>query len=105
MPGFRTGEKPAPIRSDEPAALDPDDHVDALTCERLRQAVEGGTKSSRILQQRRDVVEENPGFREVGHVANLRFEIHRHLVVNPVSRPLGAMWSTSTRSTRAPDGP
>jgi len=86
-------------------ALLGDDDVDLLVLVWLEHEVDRLLVGGGVLEKRRDVVEENPGFRKVGHMANHRFEIHRHLVVNPVSRPLGAMCSTSTRSTRAPDGP
>src|SRR5207253_67688 len=60
---------------DEAAALDANDDLDVLVAERRAEAVERRAEPERILQQRRDVVEENPGFRKVGHVANLRFEV------------------------------
>src|SRR5262249_39227930 len=91
---------------DEPAALDADDEIDALVLERDRQAVDRSAQAGRVLQQRRDVVEENAGFREIGDVSNLGLEIvHGHEAENPVSRPVGASASTSTSSTRAPGGP
>src|SRR5262249_14986545 len=91
---------------DESAALDADDDIDALVHEGQRQAVDRGAKTVGVLQQRRDVVEENAGFREIGNVANLRLQIvDGHVTENPVSRPVGITSSTSTSSTRALGGP
>src|SRR5262249_11865619 len=91
---------------DEAAALDADDDVDALILERYRQAVDRGMQTRRVLEQRRDVVEENAGFREIGNVSNLALEVvHVHDVEKPVSRPVGGSESTSTSATRAPRGP
>src|SRR5205823_6327555 len=88
------------------AAFDPDDDVDALIFEGEREAVDGGAQSHGILQERRDVVEQNPGFRKVRDVTNFLFErVRSHLIMKPVSRPPGMMCSTSTCSTRAPGGP
>jgi len=41
----------------------------------IRQAVDCRVQPGRILQQRGDVVKQNAGFREVGHVANTGFPI------------------------------
>ena len=82
---------------DEAAALDADDDVDALILEGEREAVDRRAKAHRILQQRGDVVEEDPRLGKIGDVANLGFQIvHGHATVKPVSRPLGTVPSTST---------
>src|SRR5262245_12765621 len=60
----------------EAAALDADDEIDALILERQRETVDGRVKTIRILEERGDVVEENPGFRKIGNVPNLCFEVH-----------------------------
>ncbi|MNC85312.1 hypothetical protein D3C83_09030 [compost metagenome] len=61
---------------DEPAALDADDRVDPAVLVRRRQHVDGRPVALRIAQQRRDVVEEDAGLREVGNAANVLFEVH-----------------------------
>src|SRR4029079_846441 len=88
-------------------AFDADDQVDAFPFEGYRQAVDRRAKPGGILHQRGDVVKENPGFREIGHVPDLGFEMVHigHRMLKPVSRPVGIMSSTSTRSTRACGGP
>src|SRR5581483_6546737 len=93
---------------DEAAALDADNELDALIAERQHQRVDRKAKSLAILEERRDVVEEDAGFRKIGNVANLRFQLVHvsiHLTLKPVSRPVGIVSSTSTSSTRAPGGP
>src|SRR5262249_52739872 len=108
----------------EPAALDAHDEVDVLIDEGGRQSVDRRMETVRVLQQRRDVVEENASLRKVGHVADLGFEIvhvemsghlmmnqlmlnqlmPNHLMLKPI-RSLGVDSSTLTSSTRAPGGP
>src|SRR5262249_61265473 len=71
-----------------------------------RKTVDGRAQSRRILQQGRDVVEENARLRKVGNVADFCFQlVHGHSTKNPVSRPVGVTTSTSTSSTRAAGGP
>src|SRR3954469_8847755 len=90
----------------EAPALYPDHEIDALILERDRETVDRGAQAGGVLEQRRDVVEEDARFGKIGDVANLGFElIHGQLTENPVSRPVGTTASTSIVSTRAAGGP
>ena len=53
----------------------PDDGVDVLADEALGQRVDDDVKSLGIGEERRDVLEENPRLREIGHVANERAHV------------------------------
>src|SRR5438445_554532 len=59
----------------EPAALDADDDVDPLILKWERKAVDGRAESCRLLQQRRDVVEQDSSLRKIWYVTNLCFEM------------------------------
>jgi hypothetical protein len=72
---------------DEPAALDPDNDLDGSIVERQRHRVDGSSETRRLLQERRDVVEENSGLRKIGNVANLCFEVVHIQSLKQPSRP------------------
>src|SRR5439155_16655691 len=64
----------------EPPALDADDDVDRLFLERRRQTIDGRFEAGRILQQRGDVVKEDPRLREIRHVTDLALQVvHVHV--------------------------
>ena len=71
------GIQPAGDRGaqDEAPALDADHVVDALTCIRGCERSHHFTKSVGVVQERRNVVEQNPRLREIGNVPNLGFEM------------------------------
>ena len=60
---------------DEPAALDADDEIDPLADERRGEAVDRRAEADRVLQQRRDVVEEDAGLGKIGDAADLALEM------------------------------
>ena len=45
---------------------------------RLGQARDRGVERGRVEQQRREILEHDPGLREVGDLADERAEVHRH---------------------------
>ena len=55
---------------DETARLDPQHLVDRLVPVRVGETVEGGSQRRRVGQQGRDVLEDDPGLREVRDVAD-----------------------------------
>ena len=59
----------------EAAALDADDLVDALRDVRRCQAIDHFTKSLRIVQERRDVVEQNPWLGKIRNMPDLGLEM------------------------------
>ena len=61
--GERRGE-------DEAAGFDAEDDIDLRIAVVVLQAVDDAAKSVRVLEQRGDVVEENAGLGEVGHLAD-----------------------------------
>src|SRR5439155_16529443 len=68
----------------EPAALDGDNDLDTLILERKGKRIDGRAEARWILQQRRDVVEENPGLGEVRNMTDFFFKlVHRYLTLNP----------------------
>src|SRR5262249_36211801 len=118
----------------EPTTLDADHELDVLVAERLGETVNRQSEPRRVLQQRRDVVEEDARLGKVGHAANAALQLlldvgrHHHVgpislvslgdglpgtsptprqsfTQNPVARPSVPTSVTSTRSTRAPGGP
>ena len=74
---------------DEPARLHPDDDVDPHAGERLEHEVDGFLVCGGVLEQGRDVVEEDPWLREIGDLADLRAQLlGRHDVERlPVVEP------------------
>src|SRR5262249_11305543 len=93
----------------EPAALDADDQLDSVVFERQHHAVDCRAETDRILEQRGDVVEENPGLGEVGNAPDFVLQLVHgcvsHLTLKPELRSPGGSSNTSTLSTRAPRGP
>ena len=68
------GERAA---EDEAARLDADDGVDVLADEALGDPVEHDVQRARAGEERRDVLEDDPGPGEVGHVADERAAVAR----------------------------
>ena len=56
-------------REDEPARLHPDDHPRHMRSHQVRELINRLLEGSRILQERGDVLEQNPLFGEIRYVA------------------------------------
>src|SRR5689334_11159724 len=90
----------------EAAALHADDELDRAVLEGHDQAVDRRAERGRVLEQRRDVIEEDAGFREIRNVADFLLEcVHSHLMWKPFCAVIGKLSSTVTRSTREAGGP
>src|SRR5262249_28953652 len=92
----------------ETAALDPDNELDVLIHERHCQRIDRQAEPLGILQQRRDVVEQNSRFRKIGNVTDSRFQLVHVCWLPDCEAGLargGTSSCTSTSSTRAPGGP
>src|SRR5581483_2459960 len=80
-----------------------------LVLKRQRHAVEGRPKADRILQERRDVVEEDARLREIGDVPDAPLQVVHvepgHRMLNPVVRHVGGASSTRMSVTCACGGP
>ena len=61
----------------ESPGLDAHDHVDPLSGEPLRQLEDGLAERHRVLQQGRDVFEDDAGLGEVGNVADPLSQVHK----------------------------
>src|SRR5262249_3559236 len=96
-------------RTEEKAAgLDAQDLVGPGAPERIGHRAHGGVEGVRRREERRDVAEEDPRRREVGHVADERAEVGqrgRHRLTSNAESPSAAASSTTTWSTREPEGP
>ena len=69
----RVGER----RGDEKAArFDADQKVRAERTHRVRHALDRCVPSLRVREQRRDVVEQDPGLRKIGDRPNVLLQIH-----------------------------
>ena len=67
---------------DEPARLHADDEVDLLALVGLEHEIDRLPIRSAILQQGRDVVEEDAGLGKVGHLADLGTEVGHALATS-----------------------
>src|SRR2546426_7696742 len=103
---------------DKPARLDADDlgHV-AVPVQRSEVSDDAAERYA-VLEQRRDVIEQDPGFGEIRNLTNELFVIHVggeyrgteervsiQKMVKPCALPVGVFQVTDTSVTSASDGP
>ena len=71
--------------------IDADDRIDAFSRIWRRQRVNRRLEAGRILQQRRDVVEQNAGLREIRYVTNFLLELI-HKLFDMKASVVGGHW-------------